>query len=218
MWEKTKQYAIEDSNDALKLYDLMIPAKFYLTQSVPKSFQEMGTSATGSQVNSMLVRSYLQNGHSIAKATEITESVAGGISFAVPGVYKNLLKADLKSCYPSQIIRFKLSDPIKDPQSNFYKMVHHFTYERFDLKKQYKLTGDKYYYDREQASKVFINSSYGATITQGLNYNCPWIGAKITEESRKVIDQALIWASGRGKDSWMREFREKTGHEVEDEA
>lgn len=216
MWEKVKAYADDDSDDALKLYDKMIPATFYFAQSIPKSFQQINNTATGSQINSFLIRGYIQEGHSIPKATELTEHVQGGISFAVPGIYRNLLKIDLKSCYPSQVLRFKLYDKEKDPKGYFYQMVHHFTYERFDLKKKFKETNDKYFYDREQTSKVFINSAYGVTNTPGLNFNSPKIAAKITFESRAIIDFALTWASGQGKDYWIQKFREKTGKEIED--
>lgn len=207
-WEKIKKYAEEDGDDALALYDLMGASMFYFTSSVPKSYQLMIESATGSQINSMMVRSYLQNAHSVAKASEITHSIQGGISFAVPNVYKNLLKIDLKSAYPSQILRFKLYDKEKDPEQNFYKLVHYFTYERFDLKDMYKKTKNVYYKDREQTSKLFINSAYGCLTTSGLNYNCVWMGAKITEETRNVIDLALTWASGKGKDYWINRFKE----------
>lgn len=211
MWNKVKQYAAEDSDDALKLYKLMIPAKFYFTQYVSKSFQEMGLSATGSQVNNILVRSYLQDDFSVAKATEITESIKGGISFAVPNVYKNLFKVDLKSCYPSQILRFKLHNKNKDPRRHFYLAVKFFTENRFTLKRLYKETGERSYLDQDGSAKQFINSAYGAMTTNGLNYNCPTIGAKITEESRKVINMALTWASGYDSEYWFKIFREKTG-------
>lgn len=218
MWELTKQYAIEDSDDALKLFDHMFPATFYFAQSIPKTPQQINNSATGSQINSFLVRGYLQDNYSIPKATELTEHVQGGISFAVPNIYRNLLKVDLKSCYPSQVLRFKLYDSEKDPLQFFYKMVYHFTYERFDLKKKFKETNDKYYYEREQASKIFINSAYGLCNTPGLNFNSPRIAAKITEESRKIIDFALKWASGQGKDYWLQRFNDIIGKESQDEA
>lgn len=214
-WNKVVRYAEEDSDDSLKLFDLMIPPFFYFTSHIPKTFQQMMESATGSQINSFLIRGYLQNGGSIPKATKLTETVKGGTSFAVPGVYRNLLKVDLKSCYPSQVLRFKLYDKIKDPEQYFYKMVHYFTYERFDLKKKYKETGDKYYYHREQTSKVFINSAYGVTNTNGLNFNSPKIAEKITYESRKVIDFALRWASGEGRNYWMKKFKEAIGEDYD---
>jgi DNA polymerase I len=209
-WIKIKAYAIDDADDALALFDLMSPALFYFTQSISKSFQSIVNTATGAQINSFLIRAYLQDKKSIPKTTELTERVEGGISFAVPGVYKNLFKLDLKSCYPSQVLRFKLFDKEKDPEGFFYEMVKYFTYERFDLKKMYIKTKDIYYSDREQASKIFINSAYGLTNTPGLNFNAPHVAAKITEESRKIIDFALTWASGKGKDYWMKLFEEKT--------
>lgn len=216
-WQLAKQYAEEDSDDALKLFDEFVPAYFYFTQSVSKSFQGMINSATGSQINNMMVRSYLQIGHSIAKATEFNYKVKGGISFAVPAVYSNVFKIDIKSCYPSQILRFKLFDEVKDPNAHFYKIVHFFTYQRFEYKAKYKETGDGHYKDLDAAAKIVINSSYGVTITVGLNYNCPHIGEKITAESRAIIDMALVWASGSDSKYWFKIFREKTGQDPDAE-
>lgn len=207
-WKKIKDYCIDDSDDALKLFDLMIPASFYLAQSIPKSFQEIICSASGAQLNSFLVRSYLQNAHSIPKASQ-TEYVKGGKSFAIPGIYSNVIKVDLKSAYPSQVLRFKLYDPEKDPEGNFYKMVHHFTYERFALKDKYKETGDRYYWDREQANKIIINSAYGLMATPGLNFNCIPIARKITEETRNMIDFGLKWASGCEASDFDKYLKEK---------
>lgn len=211
-WEKIKEYAKDDADDSLALFDLMAPAQFYLARSIPKSFQAITESATGSQLNSFLVRSYLQNGHSIPKSSQL-DKVKGGISFGIPGIYSNVIKIDLKSAYPSQILRFKLFDSEKDPEGNFYKMVHHFTYERFDLKTQYKTTGDKYFSDREQASKIVINSAYGLMNTPGLNFNNSSIANKITEETRNVIENALQWASGKGMDFYKQYMKEEESAE-----
>lgn len=211
-WNNAVKYANEDSDDALKLYDMMIPAFFYLTQCISFPWQKMINSATGSQINSFLVRSYLQEGKSIPRATEFEERVEGGISFAIPGIYRNLKKVDLRSAYPSQILRFKLYDKIKDPEGNYFKMVEHFANERFELKRLYKETGDKYYKDRDATAKVFLNSAYGVTITKGLHFNSPAIGAKITESTREVIDLALQWASGKDKNYWIDLFNQKIGN------
>lgn len=196
-----KQYAEEDSDDSLKLFDLMIPAQFYLCQYIPKPFQIITESATGAQINSLLVRSYLQNNGCIPKASEVTY-VQGGISFSVPGLYGWTTKADLKSAYPSQILRFKLYDKKKDPNGNFYKMVKFFTEQRFINKKKGQETGDRYYKDLDASGKVLINSSYGSLSTNGLNFNNSELAAKITEETRKVIELAVKWASGNTIDKY----------------
>jgi DNA polymerase I len=99
-WAKIKAYAEFDGDDPIKLYDKMIAAYFYFTQSIPKSFQSMMLSATGSQLNSLLVRAYLQHGHSVPKG-EGKEDYQGAISFGNQGIHKNAFKVDVKSLYPS---------------------------------------------------------------------------------------------------------------------
>lgn len=200
-WLKIKAYAIDDADDAMSLFDLMAPSLFYMTQNVSKPFQSMVNSASGSQINNMMIRSYLQIRHSIAKASEIT-SFEGGISLGVPGLYKNALKWDIVSAYPHTIIQFNLNDDTKDPRQNFLTMVKYFTKSRIDNKKLSKSTGDKYYEDLQQSMKIIINSFFGACGAPGLNYNCPHIASRITKECRSYIESAVRWATGRDTNNW----------------
>ena len=214
-WSKIKAYCVDDSDDSLMLYDKMMPAYFYSNQSIPKSFQENLCSASGSQINSILIRSYIQDRHSIPSAYDIVDRVEGGISFGVPGVYRNLLKVDLKSAYPSQILRFKLSDSKKDPKANFYKLVEFFAEERFKLKELSRNDNTGYYKARDVAAKLFLNSMYGLCNTPGLNFNSPELAKKITFETRQVIELALIWASGEGVEYWRNKCQEQMNLEEE---
>lgn len=215
--KKIKAYAEDDADDAISLYDLMSPAQFYLTQSIPKPFQLVVESATGSQINSLLVRAYLQDKHSVARADDLSEEkVEGGVSFAVPGIYKNVFKIDIKSCYPSQILRFKLYEERKDPKAYYYHLVEHFTLQRFEYKKQMVATGDGYWKNLDAMAKIFINSSYGVANTSGLNYNSAAIARKITLESRSIIDMSLRWASGWGYNHWATKFYEAVGEKEAD--
>jgi DNA polymerase elongation subunit (family B) len=214
---KIKQYAEEDGDDALALYDLMVPAQFYLTQSIPKPFQLVIESATGSQINSLLVRAYLQDKQAVAKADDLEgQTVEGGISFAVPGIYKNVYKIDIKSCYPSQILRFKLYDKEKDPRAYYFQLVEYFTLQRFEYKEKHRTTNDNYYKQLDAAAKIFINSSYGVANTGGLNYNSVEVARKITSESRSIIDMALRWSSGFDYNHWANKFYDAVGEKEED--
>lgn len=215
---KIKAYAEDDADDSLSLYDLMVPAQFYLTQSIPKPFQLVIESATGSQINSLLVRAYLQDKRAVAKANDLSEeTVEGGISFAVPGIYKNVFKIDIKSCYPSQILRFKLYDEAKDPEAYYYKLVEHFTLQRYDYKEKHRTTNDIYWKNLDAMAKIFINSSYGVANTSGLNYNSAAVARKITIESRSIIDMALRWASGKSYKLWATTFYTAVGEKPEDQ-
>ena len=212
--EKIVKYGIDDSDDTIGLYDIMVPSVFYMNQSVPKPLQIMGTSASGSQLNAIMVRAYLSDGYSIPEADPYVEDsdesyVAGGMSYGIPGYYKNVTKWDAKSFYPSTVLAFKIYDAEKDPEAYYYKMVEYFTHKRFEQKAQYKQTKDKYYDDLQAASKIFINSAYGLLGTKGLNFNSYENAQKITRCCRKGLQKAIVWATGLDIDYWWSDYKEK---------
>lgn len=198
-WAKIKAYAIDDADDALALFDLMIPAYFYFTQAVPKTLQQVVNGASGSQVNSWMLRAYLQQGHSIPQATDAVE-YEGAISFGKPGIYKNVSKVDVASLYPSIIITDKLYDKRKDPNGYFLQMTTFFTQDRLNNKRLAAETGDRHYKDLEQAQKIFINSAYGFLGARGLGFNSPKIAAEITRRGREILTKGIQWAESKGFD------------------
>lgn len=200
-WAKVVQYAEEDSEDPIKLFDLMAPSYFYAAQSVSKSFQQMINSATGSQINNIMVRAYLQDNHSIAKTTA-AEAYEGAISFGIPGVYRNSFKVDVASLYPSIMREFKVCDPNKDPKRYFIELVETFTIERLKNKKLAKETGDKYYNDLQESQKIFINSAYGFLGATGLNYNAPDKASFVTKKGREILEVATKFATSKDITYW----------------
>jgi len=203
--EKIVKYGIDDSDDSLGLYDIMVPSIFYMTQYVPKPFQVMGLTASGSQLNSVMVRAYMQDNHSIPKADE-REKVGGGISFGIYGIHKNVFKIDIKSMYPSVIRGLKLYPNKKDPRQYYLSMVNYFTEERFKDKTKYKETGDKYYDHMQAAKKIFANSIYGMTAASGLNYNDFNLANVITRNSRNILKKSILWATGKNIKYWFPEY------------
>jgi DNA polymerase, archaea type len=192
---KIKAYAEEDADDALALFDLMIPTTFYSSQMIPKAFQQTVNSATGSQINSMMVRAYLQEGHSIPKADE-AGAFQGAISYGQPGIYKWSKKWDVSSLYPSVIIAHNIENRKKDPKGYFQMMVRELTAGRLRDKQLAKETGDRKYKDSEQSKKVYINSFYGFLGTRGLNFNYPEGANQITGHGRDILKRAILWATG----------------------
>ena len=75
-----------------------------MTQSIPRSFQQVHESATGAQINGMMVRAYLQDKHSIPAMTP-AEPYEGAISIGSPGIYSNVFKVDVASLYPSLLLQ-----------------------------------------------------------------------------------------------------------------
>lgn len=203
--EKIVRYAEDDSDDALNLFQLMIPAYFYMCQSLPIPFEEMMQGATGKWMNSIIVRSYLQDGHSIPEPDEKIY-VHGGISFGNPGLYKNVMKVDVTSLYPSCILTYNIYPEKKDPKQNFLKMVRFFTEERINNKKKYKETKDHYYDGLQAAQKIAINSSYGMLGTNGLQFNDFSAANEVTLRGRAVLRKAIRWASGQDVGHWFKDY------------
>lgn len=201
-WEKIKAYAINDGDDALSLADKMLPAFFYLSNTVPKPFQQIILSGSGSQINSILLRAYIQDRHSIPKADEIVEKVSGGLSFVIPGIYNNVLKGDLKSAYPSQILKHSLFEEKKDPKGYYLYITKYFTNRRFELKALYKKTKDNNVKAQDDSAKIGANSLYGALNTKGLNFNSQRLANFITEETRKILKTCIEWATDKNYNDW----------------
>lgn len=188
-------YCIDDTEDPIKLFDLMASPFFLFTSYIPKPFQIMTETNTGGQLNSLMVRSYLQDGWSIPKGQETSE-FQGAISFGIPGLYKNVMKVDVVSLYPS-IMRHYEVKPKSDYLGNFLKMLEYFTIQRIENKKLAKTTGDKYYDDLQGMQKIGINSSYGFLTTPGLNFNDMDAGSSVTRYGREVLEIAIKWATGK---------------------
>ena len=199
--EKIVKYCEDDGDDCLNLYELMIPSYFYLCQSIPKPFQAMINGASGSWLNYLFIRSYLQDFSSIPKATEVKE-FEGAISYGVPGVYSNCFKQDVASLYPSIMRQYKICNTTKDPNRYFSRVVEYFTLERLKNKKIAKDTGDKYYSDLEQSQKIVINSLYGFLGAKGLHFNSPDDAALITRYGREILGKAIEWSTNRGIGHW----------------
>ena len=212
---KIKAYCISDSDDSLKLFDLMGPSFFYFTIHCPKPFQLMLESASGSQINSMMVRSYLQINKSLPKTTELSP-VQGAISFGLPKFRCNVLKLDFSGLYPSIIRTWQLYDPIKDPNRNFLKLTDYFAEERLKHKKIAKDTDDKYYKDLEQMEKQTANSMYGMLNCQGLLFNNSLIAGEITRNARELLNKITLFFTSIDINKW-KEKLDTESEEVENE-
>lgn len=192
-WQKFKRYAEDDADDALALFDLMIPQYFYYAQSIPKPFQEVINTATGSQVNSFMVRAYLQDSQAIPAPSEKAE-FEGAISIGNPGLYKNVYKVDVASLYPSIMLQYNITDHKKDPDNRFLEAVKFFTRQRLDDKRLAAETGERIYKDLSNGRKIMINSFYGFMGAPGLNFNYPEGAAKVTRKGREILKGAIQWA------------------------
>ena len=207
-WKKIKEYCIDDSDDSIKLWDLMGPLFFYTSQMVPKTFSKVLLGASGSQINAMMIRAYLQQGHSIPKASEIPK-FEGAISWGKPGIYKNVSKLDVSSLYPSIMIANEVYDKTKDPNKYVLELVKTFRTNRLEYKRLAAETGLQNYKDMDTAAKGILNSFYGFYGAPGLNFNSGECAEFITAKGREILKTAIRWATSKEFEEIAPEYFEQ---------
>lgn len=212
-WEKIKQYAKDDADDSLALFDLMIPPFFYLGQMIPKPFQLVMETASGSQINSLLCRAYLQDKHSLPKASD-TNPFEGAISWARPGIHKNVLSFDVQSLYPSLILQYEISDKLKDPKNYMLYLCKTLRTLRLKNKELYKSTKEEKYEHIQITFKTIINSIYGFLGAQGLNFNSPKCAEEVTRRGRDTLLFAIEWATGKPREEFLKEYKPQEDEET----
>lgn len=212
---KMKAYCVDDSDDSLIIWDIMGSVFFHLAPIIPKSFQDITLTASGSQINVLLIRSYLQDGHSIPKA-DFVEKFEGAISFAVPGIYQNCLKIDLAALYPSIMVEYEVYDENKDPKGHLLQLVKTFREKRMYYKKLAKDTGEQIYSDMDSCYKGIVNSFYGFCGAKGLHFNSLSCAEFITKTGRDILLYTIKWASGMNDEAIENMIR-KDKDEEEDE-
>lgn len=197
--EKIKEYCRFDALDAVTLYDNFIPPFFYMNMSVSKgSFQTLIQTASGSQLNSIMCRAYLQDAHSLPKATD-SQNFEGALSEGYAGIYSNVNKLDIASLYPSIMVEYDIGPGmLKDPKCYFNFLVKYFRDERLRNKKLAKETGDKKYTHLEQSEKIFINSLYGFMGSTGLLFNNPEGAAEVTRRGREILTKGIEFCKENG--------------------
>lgn len=215
IWNEFRKYCGDDSDSPIAMFDLMIPAFFYLAQSVPKTLQQVVNEASGSQLDALMIRSYLQDGHSLPKTSQKVE-FEGAISMGVPGVYKNVRKVDVASLYPSIMLQYEIYDKKKDPNRHMLKMLEYFRDERLLNKKLAKETGDRYYDDMQNAQKIMINSMYGFMGAGYLLFNYPAGAAEVTRHGREILLKGVEWSIGHTLKKVIKSVR-NAGTEDEEE-
>ena len=195
LWKRFTQYSIDDADGPLKMIDIMLPSLFYFNQSVPKTLQQMINEATGSQLDSMMIRSYLQDGYSQPKTSQ-KAPFEGAISLGIPGIYTHVKKIDVNALYPSIMIQYDIYDKQKDSDRHMIQILEYFRTERLTNKKKAKDSGDKYYDDLQNSQKIAINSIYGFLGAGYLLYNYPKGAAEVTRHGRDIITKTTEWATG----------------------
>lgn len=192
-WEKIKAYNIDDADDVITLLDHLWEPFFYFSQHIPMTFERQTQTATGTKINNMMLRAYIQDRHSVPIGDE-KKPYEGGLVIGNFGLFEHCNKVDVKSMHPSIMVLKNICVDHKDPLKYFPKLVTHFRKARIDDKDLYEKTKIKKYKSQSEAKKIFINSLYGFLGARRLNFNSMAAASEITAESRDILRKGISWS------------------------
>ncbi len=161
---KPKEPPLANVHRIRRLSDLLSVGHFHLAQMCP--FGLGGILRTGSavKIESLLIREYLRQKHSIPKASTGTQSRGGYTDIFCTGVYSGILHADVESLYPSIMLSQGIK-PGTDLLNVFLPVLQELTSLRLDAKRMLKqaesATARSKLDAMQSAFKVLINSFYG---------------------------------------------------------
>jgi DNA polymerase I len=194
---KLKAYCLDDARDAERLSNLVTPNEFYQAQFVPESMQGLGCVGMGSRIERLMVRAYLRAGVAIPRPRPIGPT-AGGYTVAFEtGVFRDVVKCDVESLYPSLMISRGIK-PQDDDLDVFIPMLTTLRARRIDAKRAAELAraeGRQHDFlaadGLQSAFKILINSFYGFLGTNGLHFNDATAAGTVTEAGRAVLERIV---------------------------
>lgn len=194
---KLKAYCLDDARDADRLSNLVTPNEFYQAQFVPESMQGLACVGMGSRIERLMVRAYLHAGVAIPRPRPIGPT-AGGYTVAFEtGVFRDVIKCDVESLYPSLMISRQIK-PQDDDLDAFIPMLTTLRERRMEAKRAAELSRaegrvrDLLSADALQgAFKILINSFYGFLGTNGLHFNDATAAGTVTEAGRAVLERIV---------------------------
>ncbi|AND75614.1 DNA polymerase [Nostoc phage A1] len=184
-----KEYLQFDLEDTKLLADFLLPAIYYQKLFIPDwKLQSIATAGFGSKWNDILKREY---SHEPLPVSDTRKHFEGGLTDSIYGFFKNVIKIDVASLYPSIMLTYGVCSS-KDHRKVTLSILKYMKNKRLQAKaiandsgasEQQKLEAE----NMSGAMKLFLNSKYGALGTQGIEFNDYVAGALVTAYGRKIL-------------------------------
>ncbi len=186
-------YAQQDVMETQQLANLVSPVEFYQTQMAPDNYGMVAVTGAGEKINSLFIRAYLSQNHSIPLRQPSSVNAGGYTDIRIQGLIENVVKADVESLYPSLMLTHRIA-PANDTLGVFLPCLAELTARRIAAKSQAAAARESSsknyaYYEGLQASfKVLINSFYGY-LGGPFPFNDPEAAGRVTALGRSLVQQ-----------------------------
>src|SRR3984893_5099815 len=171
---KLKAYCLDDTRDTARLSDVVTPNEFYQVQMVPESLQGLAFVGIGSRHERLMVRAYRLACASIPRPRPTAPTEGGFTAAFATGVFRNVVKCDVESLYPSLMVTRGIR-PEDDDLGVFVAMLSELRERRVEVKRASTTALSESRADDHRAAdglqnalKILVNSFYGFLGTNGL--------------------------------------------------
>lgn len=194
--ERLIDYAIDDVRETRELEEELSAALFEKAKIVPLSYGTLNQCGTGREIESMMVREYLRQGHSIPRSNDKEDYGGAYTAMFRQGVYgvteeTKIHNYDVASLYPYCQMGYECY-PASDVLNVMPQQLEALTNLRIQDKNEMRSLPDghpdKFRLDSKQdAEKVVINSFYGTLGADNFIFNDMEQAARIPEKGREVL-------------------------------
>jgi len=198
------RYALDDVRETRALSALLTPSYFIQAQIFPYNFQDVVVRGNATKINSLFLREYLRQRHSLpAPPGEAKEFAGGYTAMFKEGVVKNVVHCDVTSLYPSIMLARKVK-PAADVLDVFLPLLGDLRTFRVEAKRlaQRASTDDEraHHQALQTTFKILINSFYGYLGTSFSNFADFRAAGEITETGQQILKHMIGWLQEQGCD------------------
>jgi len=158
------KYCLDDVRETAGISEILSYSYFVQAQIFPYSYQNTIARGNATRIDSLFIREYLKNRHSIPIPSMQRTFEGGYADIFYQGILHNILHCDVQSLYPSLMLSFRIF-PAKDDLSVFPRLLSDLREFRLGAKEMMRRAEDektgKYYDALQSTFKVLINSFYG---------------------------------------------------------
>ena len=195
-------YNMDDVRETEAIFNILGYPWFLQTRIFPYSFQNCPLRGNATRINSLFMREYLRQEHSVPCRTEESIAFEGGYTELLKeGVCGPVVHCDVASLYPSLMLIYRLK-PAKDVLGLFLPMLAELRRFRLEAKQAARDSATveerQYFESLQQVFKILINSFFGYLGAPLHNFSDPEVAAEVTRLGRVTIKTMMDLLARQG--------------------
>jgi DNA polymerase I len=191
---------LDNARQVGKLAEMLSLSYFVQAQIFPYSYQNVILRGNATKIDSLLLRAYLAQNHSVPVPGEPIAFAGGHTEVRRLGVAHAVAHCDVTSLYPSLMLQFGLG-PGADRLRVFLKMLAELRNFRVQAKsavRELAGTERRYMEALQQTFKILVNSFYGYLGFSMGHFNDYAQAQDVTRRGRELIQRAMAELEARG--------------------